>query len=170
MKKILLLLAFITGTLIAHAQPQGPPDTIPPGSRILAWYEGRTPCKEMAIELQIPVSEQCAKRKLSLTLYVDTVTNKPTFYKVRGVGIRTGTGKWSIEKGTPADPQAVVYRLHMGTVSLLLLKGDEQVLFVLDKDKRFLVGNAQYSYTLNRVMDKRSWHNWRNLVHRGLPF
>ena len=170
MKKILLLPVFTLVLLAAYAQAKALKDTVPPGSVEWAYYEGRTPCQEMMTALQESERAACAKRKLSLVLYADAVTHRPTFYRIRGVGIRSGKGKWSIERGTPTNPQATVYRLDMGAVSLLLLKGDEQVLFVLDQDKGFLVGNAQYSYTLNRVKDKRSWNNWRSLVHRGSSF
>lgn len=168
MKKILLLVFLLTGSL--YARTQEPKDTTPPGNSVLAYYEGRTPCNEMMLALDAGSRPECAKRKLSLVLYVDSITRKPTFYKAGGLGLRSGKGKWSIEKGTPSNPQAVVYRLDMGVVCWFLLKGDEQVLFVLDKQKNFLVGNANYSYTLNRIMDQGSWENWRVLSHKGLPF
>ena len=170
MKKIVLFITFITGMHIANGQTQASKDTIPPGSVVLAYYEGRTACQELMAALQEGYREACAKRKLSLVLYVDSATRRPTSYKLRGVGIRSGTGKWTIEKGTPTDPEAIIYRLDMGAVNMLLWKGDEQVLFILDQDKRFLIGNAKYGYTLNRVTDKQSWHNWRSLIHRGSPF
>ena len=170
MKKTFLVIVLITVAQCVHMWAQAPKDTIPPGSVLLANYEGRTPCNEMMLALDVGSRPECAKRKLALALYVDSITRKPTFYRSRGLGIRTGTGKWSIEKGTPSNPQAVVYRLNMGEVSWLLFKGDEQVLFVLDKQKNFLVGNAQYSYTLNRVMNQQSWDNWRERIHKGLPF
>lgn len=168
MRKILLLTVLITGSL--YARTQMPKDTTPPGSAVLAYYEGRTPCNEMMLALDAGSRPECAKRKLSLVLYIDSITRRPTFYKAGGLGIRTGKGKWSIEKGIPTNPQAVVYRLHMGEVSMYLLKGGDQVLFILDKQKNFLVGNAHYSYTMNRVMDQQSWKKWRELTHKGLPF
>ena len=168
--KYLLFITLIAGSLTAQGQRQVLHDGIPSGSTIFAYYEGRTACKEISTELKLDFNKGCAKRKISLTLYVDTLTKKPTSYEIRGLGMQTGTGKWSMESGMPANPQAIVYRLHMGEVDLLLLKGDEQVLFVLDKNKGFLLGNAQYGYTLNRVNDRESWRRWRELVHRGLPF
>lgn len=170
MKKAILLMTFITGVLCGRAQQQAEKDTVPPGSVELALYQGRTPCSALDACMKIPYREQCAKRKLSLVLYVDSVTHQPSLYRIKGAGIRTGRGTWSIEKGMPADPDAVVYRLHMGEANLLLLKGGEQVLFILDEKKQFLVGNAQYSYTLNRTADRRSMQNWRRLVHRGASF
>jgi hypothetical protein len=170
MKQLLLLSVFAIAMLVADAQPQVLKDTLPPGSVELAYYEGRMPCREIMQALNVPYRAECLKRKTALLLYVDATTRKPTFYKLQGMDIRSGKGKWIIEKGIPADPQATVYRLEMGKVSLLLLKGGDQVLFVLDKDKNFLVGNDKFSYTMNRVMDKRSWDNWRSLLQRGLPF
>jgi hypothetical protein len=157
MQKILLLLLMFNMQLMAQ-------DTA------LAFYEGRTACREMLPVLNIPDREECAKRKLALELYVDKVTHLPTIYKIRGMDIRSGTGKWSIEKGIPGHPEATVYRLDMGEASMLLMKGDEQVLFILDKQKNFLVGNAQYSYTLNRVKNNHSWDKWRELIHSGASF
>lgn len=168
MKKAILLISFIASTLCVQAQPVK--DTAPAGSVELALYQGRTACAALDASMKIPYREQCAKRKLSLVLYVDSVTRQPTLYRIGGAGIRSGEGTWAIEKGMPAAPDAVVYRLHMGEANLLLLKGGEQVLFILDEEKQFLVGNAKYSYTLNRVSDKRSMQNWRQLVHRGASF
>lgn len=168
MKKLLSLIVCIASVLPALAQ--APKNIPPPGSSVLAYYEGRTACTEIMAALKMGYRESCAKRKLALTLYVDSVSKKPGSYEIRGLGIRTGTGSWSMEKGTPTDPEAVIYRLHMGEVDMLLLKGDEQVLFILDQQKNFLIGNELYGYTLNRVRDKQSWLKWRELTSRGLPF
>ncbi|SIN85052.1 hypothetical protein [Chitinophaga niabensis] len=149
MQKIVLLIMLVSLTIQLKAQVP-PKDTVPPGSSILAFYEGRTACRELLQALNMPDREECAKRKIWMVLYVDKVTKLPSTYKAGGLGIRSGTGKWSIEKGIPGHPEAIVYRLDMGEVSLFLLKGDEQVLFILDKQKMFLVGNEKYSYTLNR--------------------
>jgi hypothetical protein len=35
-------------------------------------------------------------------------------------------------------------------MSILLLKGDDDVLFFLDQSRKLLVGHAEYSQTLNR--------------------
>jgi len=61
-------------------------------------------------------------------------------------------GNWSIARGTATDPTATVYRLEpaKGEETLLLLKGDDDVLFFLDQKRKPLVGHADFSYTLNR--------------------
>ena len=96
-------------------------------------------------------SAECAKRKMGLTLYQDSVTNEPTIYQTWGMGKWSGQGKWHIMHGTPTNRQATVFQLDLGPDTFLfLLKGDDNVLFILDRNKDFLIGNASYSYTLNR--------------------
>lgn len=115
-------------------------------------FAGRTPCQEFLKELNMGERTACAKRKMGLILYHDSVTSAPTFYQTHGMGKWTGKGKWHIIRGTPTDPVATVFQLELdANTSLFLLKGDDNVLFILDRNKNFLVGNASHSYTFNRV-------------------
>jgi hypothetical protein len=115
-------------------------------------FAGRTPCQEFLKELNLDERPVCAKRKMGLILYYDAATHAPTFYESHGMGKWTGKGKWYIVRGTTADPDAFVFQLELdATTSLFLLKGDDNVLFILDRNKNFLVGNANHSYTFNRV-------------------
>jgi hypothetical protein len=117
-------------------------------------FEGRTPCQGIARELGIDAGADRNKAKWRVTLYCDPATRAPTTYKIEGTlyrrGIREGT--WSIIAGTADDPGAVVYHLSpaRSEAGLSLLKGDDNVLFFLDHDRRPLVGHADFSYTLNR--------------------
>ena len=73
-------------------------------------------------------------------------------YETRGLGKWTGTGKWRIVRGTPTDALATVFELELdANTYLFLLKGDDNVLFILDRNKNFLTGNAKFSYTMNRA-------------------
>ena len=56
-------------------------------------------------------------------------------------------------RGTKTDPEAIVYQLDSDQpkVSVYLLKGDDNVLFVLDQERNYRVGDSYLSYTLNRV-------------------
>jgi hypothetical protein len=124
---------------------------IPGGSAVYGVFVGRTPCQEFLKELNMEERPECTKRKMSVTLYQDSVTHTPTTYETRGMGKWSGKGKWHIIQGTPTDPRATVFQLDLDVnTSLFLLKGDNNVLFILDKNKNFLVGNADFSYTLNR--------------------
>ena len=152
---------FLTG---ANAQRTVSPNlpsksfsTIPlaTGPSVYGVFEGKSPCQSIARQLNIEVGAECIKLKWGLTLYQDSVTLKPTTYKLDGTFFRKKDreGRWHIVHGTRTDPGAIVYQLDLGEPNgfLFLLKGDDNVLFILDKNKDFLVGNAQFSYTLSRA-------------------
>jgi hypothetical protein len=134
-----------------------PLDQIP--SDMAGEFEGRTPCQEIAGQLDLAVDAGCTKLKWRLTLFQDAATGRPSTYKHEGTLYRDGamygaaprTGSWSVLR----DPSsgALIYRLDRGRPGdyLLLLRADENVLFFLDKEGRALVGDRSHSYTLNRV-------------------
>ena len=122
------------------------------GPSVYGVFAGRTPCQEFMREVKLATIPECIKRKMGVTLYQDPVTHEPTTYETYGMDQRTGKGKWHIIKGRPGDPQATVFKLDLDADNFLfLLKGDDNVLFILDRNKHFLVGNASFSYTFNRV-------------------
>jgi hypothetical protein len=131
---------------MAHAQSD---------SSVFGVFEGRSPCQELARELNTDVSPDCFKLKWKLTLYKDAHTGKPAMYKIEGTLYRKETreGKWEVIKGTKANPHAVVYKLEPGNSqgTIFFLKGDDNILFFLDADDNLLAGNSHFSYTLNRV-------------------
>ena len=173
---------FIAGIFIlvtsANVQTKSPPDlssqttllSASATSSVYGDFEGRIPCQEIARELNLKAGPACDKRKIALTLFQDSVTLMPTTYKIRGMGEKSGEGKWHIVKGTLNDTKVIFYQLDMGDKFLFLYKGDENVLFFLDKNKNFLPGNAKFSYTLNRIRNSKSWDNWRYLANRGESF
>lgn len=121
-------------------------------------FDGRTPCNELAGQINEKVTAECIKIKWRLTLYSDSMNGHQGEYELIGFVYKKNTprlGKWSIRKGTKADPQATVYQLEIaGRATLFLLKGDENVLFFLDQELKLLVGNKDFSYTLNRIEKK----------------
>ncbi len=124
------------------------------GPSVFGVFEGRTPCQGIARELKISVPAGALKSKWRVTLYQDPESRKPTTYKVEG-SLHRGEareGNWNIVRGSKNDPNAIVYRLESAKAgpALLLLKGDENVLFFLDQNESPLVGNSDFSYTLNR--------------------
>ena len=69
-----------------------------------------------------------------------------------GIGYKQETmtkGRWEIARGQEGH---IIYRLHADkwVRSLDLQKGDDNILFFIDADGRLLVGNEDFSYTLNR--------------------
>ncbi len=117
-------------------------------------FDGRTPCMDLASQLNESVTSECIKIKWRLTFYKDSLTNQPTTYELIGFVYRKGNprkGEWKIIKGTKSDPEAVVYQLdRSGGVPLFFQRGDENILFFLDQEKELMVGNRDFSFTLNR--------------------
>jgi hypothetical protein len=128
---------------------------IPRGPQVHGYFEGRSPCQEIARLLNVPGRESCIKIKWQLILFQDPATGIPTTYALGGFAWRNPprTGKWAIARGTKEDPNAVVYQLDPGEPQgfLSFLKADENILLFLDRDRNLLIGNSRFSYTLNRV-------------------
>lgn len=134
--------------------PTRPPIPPPPaGTNTLGIFEGRTPCHDIALEfMNVPAYPGCLKLKWRLSLYLDRKTGERGAYLL--VGTRTiNPGTWTIMRGTPQDPNAVIYRLTPDDSgqSVYFLKADDNHLFLLDQDMNPLVGNALFSYTLSRT-------------------
>jgi hypothetical protein len=123
-------------------------------------FSGRSPCREIAKDMNHAVSADCFKLKWSIDFYRDPQTLAPTTYRLRGTLYRNEAqqterireGKWKVTKGTKTDPNAIVYQLDaFGTDGpIFLLKADRNILFFLSRDGNLLVGNEDFSYTLNR--------------------
>ena len=125
---------------------------IPAGPSVRGIFEGRPPCQEIARQLQFRVGPECTKIKWRLILFQDPVTRQPTAYKLLG-NFLPPEGKWKLVKGTRSDPQAEVIQLNPDkpAKSFYFLKGDDNVLFILDENRELRVGNENFSFTLNRV-------------------
>jgi len=124
------------------------------GPSVFGIFDGRTPCQGIARELGVPARPGCWKAKWRLTLFHDPKTHQPTTYRLEGTvyGRRPREGRWQIAKAIPARTDAEVYELAApnGEAQVLLLKGDDRVLFFLDRERRPLTGNAGSAYTLDR--------------------
>lgn len=122
---------------------------------VIGVYDGRTPCKELAAQINEKTTTDCMKIKWRLILYKDSATGNPTTYELLGFVFKRDNpqiGKWHVIKGSKSKPWAIIYQLDLpGRGPLFLLKGDDNILFFMDKDKNLLVGNRDFSYTLNRV-------------------
>jgi len=120
------------------------------GPTVFGIFEGRTPAMGIARELKIDTGGDRTKCKWRVTLYQDPKTKAPTTYKVENSFLRDQRreGTWSVEN----RDGAVVYHLAATKTEadLYLQKGDDNVLFFLGQDRKPLVGNADFSYTLSR--------------------
>ena len=64
----------------------------------------------------------------------------------------TGEGTWELVRGSKSKPDAIVYRLHgkKSTKPVSLVQLGQNILHFLNEDKTLRLGNAGWSYTLNR--------------------
>ena len=138
-------------------QPLAAASTIPIHARLLKEdtatiieFAGRTPCQEIAKQMNWKVSKECWKMKWLITLKRDAKTLEPNGFILRQTNISGARilGKWKIDK----TEQGNILSLTTSDTGqqLNLLIGNEDVLFILDKQLRPLVGNSEFSFTLNR--------------------
>jgi len=124
-------------------------------------FEGRTPCNAALRAIHDISPDGCQVVKCQLILLQDIKTHSPFTFILRTIYVGNGdnniysvTGKWKLMQGTLSDPAAILYQLESGSgklnPSILLLKAGNNILFFLDNDTHFLVGNEYCSYTLNR--------------------
>ena len=121
-------------------------------------FDGRTPCQEIAAEHpEMNASQSCFKLKWRLILNRDSVNYLPTTCVIRKIvdnQPRDVSGKWTIIKGTAANPDAIIYKIEPDKPdeSISLLVGDDNVLFFLNKNEEPYIGNKDFSFTLNKKM------------------
>ncbi|WP_128545229.1 hypothetical protein [Larkinella soli] len=169
MKRLLLTLGISAGLLTAgpavsqESRPANVPSVntartpLPEGSGVFGVFDGRVPCAGLAETWKVPLRPECTKVKLRIVLFQDPATRRPTTYRLFGTmnRDRVREGRWELLRRTPSDPEAVILKLDPDRpdVSLSFLQADDHVLFMLDQKGGFRVGNADFSYTLNRVIN-----------------
>jgi len=119
-------------------------------------FQGRTPCQELSRLMGLDKSSACDKMKWYIILYTDSLTGKPSYYLKGGRQYRKETMNrdiWEIIQGRDGR---VIYKLYFEkkTFAVYLVKADDNVLFFTDSDGNLLVGNENFSYTLNRTIDR----------------
>lgn len=123
-------------------------------NNIVGIFDGRTPCQELAKQLNESTIPECIKIKWRLILYKHALKEDTGTYALEGFVFKKDNilkGKWHIIKGTPADADAIVYQLdHPLRGTIYLQKVSDNILFFLDQGKNLMVGNRNFSYTLNR--------------------
>jgi len=136
---------------------------------VLGVFEGITPCNPLDSPFpQISENTNCEQMIWKLTLYHEAITGNPTTYQLNSAyglsqqgtsGLQGGgtqlnlEGKWAKTQGAKADPLAVIYQLNPDDPSSVInfIKLDDPILHLLTQDMSLMVGNAAWSYTLNRT-------------------
>lgn len=115
-------------------------------------FEGRTPCREMALlHPEMKASSDCFKIKWRLILNRDAQTGLPSTCTTRNIvdnQPRDVVGTWQLLK----SPRAVIYQLKLPGLQdpILLMQADKNILYFLDEKQHLLIGNKDFSFTLNR--------------------
>jgi hypothetical protein len=167
MKKQLMALITALGCLLYHsaiAQTAATDNKVsgsitftekPKGLGVYGIFEGRSPCAAISRQLGANLPASCDHLKWQLILFRDSGSFKPTTYLLTTemFGGRPLHGAWRIVQGKMPDHAAIVYVLETGLKGklLYLLKGDDNVLFIMDEKFNLLTGDRDFSYTLNRV-------------------
>ncbi|MDB5231123.1 MAG: hypothetical protein JWN76_1928 [Chitinophagaceae bacterium] len=120
-------------------------------------FQGRTPCAELAKMMQQDKGPACDKMKWYIILYTDSVTGQPSYYLKGGRAYKKETmtkGRWQIIRKNGRT----IYKLDTENENavIYLLRGDDNFLFFTDEEGNLLVGNENFSYTLNRTTDRES--------------
>ncbi|HEY0651854.1 MAG TPA: hypothetical protein VGD65_01960 [Chryseosolibacter sp.] len=117
-------------------------------------FHGRTPCREISTEANIATDPTCFKLKWLLRLYQDSVSLIPSHYELQTTYHRASIlrGKWEIYSAVVNNRQEIIYELDPDKrdKSIRLMKGDDNLLFFLDKNLVLLPGGTEFGYTLNR--------------------
>ena len=122
----------------------------PPAWRDSMTFQGRTPCGIPGI---IPAGKICYKLKWYIALYPNATKNGPGQYKILGTTWRQAGGRkgsWSIN--TLKDGR-IIYQMNdeQGKGFMYLLKLDDHILVFTDADGKLLVGDEDFSYTMNGI-------------------
>jgi hypothetical protein len=110
-------------------------------------YEGRTPCAVPGFG-----SKECYKLKWLFVFYADAQTNLPTTYRVLTANWRKNGGRKGSWKIVSKEDGRIFYQLNDENGNLLInfLKLDNGVLIFTDTKENLLVGDLDFSYTINR--------------------
>jgi hypothetical protein len=117
----------------------------------LGGVQTNAPCHSITWKLIMHPAENGKDGKYSLAVAYGLPREDDPNQIVDGPKIKWD-GRWEIERGSKASANAVVYRLTRegSKTPLRLVKASKHLLHFLNGDKTLRVGNAGWSYTLNR--------------------
>ena len=117
------------------------------GPTVYGVFEGRTPCQGVARILARTVAPGCPKLKFRLTLYQNPDNRRPTTFKLEGTLYRSDRVEGPY---TLSDKGVITLEGPNRTTLISLLKVTDDAVMFLDHAGNLLVGNASFSYTLER--------------------
>src|SRR3954471_5496761 len=144
-------------------QPAYKPRPLSAGPTVYGVFEGRTPC-DVAAMIDAPLPGGCHRLDWRLTLFQDAKTRGLTTYRLEGSLFGSGPREGDVSPldGTPFDPTARVLKLELpaaarsedgaaqGPGPVYLMRGDDDVLFILDRAGKLGLGDRESNYVLSR--------------------
>ena len=158
-------LVCVVAAWIALLSPSAPAEN---RTVVSSEFSGATPCGAVARHfLGIPAEAKRSRITWELTLQGEDAERNPRQYKlVARSGLyspeRPGVeevkedikmqGTWRMTRGTKSDPQAIVYELASDDPkrTAAFVKIGDDVLHLLDNERRAMPGNSAWSYGLSR--------------------
>lgn len=113
-------------------------------------FEGRTPCNVPGI---IAEGQECYKIKWQIVFFKTAGENSEGNYRIKGTPFRnyeSKSGRWLLEKAQNGRRVYVLYNEKQQPF-IHLLPIDNNVMVFTDSDIKLLVGNEDFSYTMNLV-------------------
>jgi hypothetical protein len=109
-------------------------------------FDGRTPCRGIEELTENRTRAECYKKKWRISLYKEHPMNGFGTYKIGTVGAKTG--KWKMKENFTGRP---IYSLDLNNGNTLdLLQADENIVYLMDGKGGLMVGDHDFSYSLNR--------------------
>jgi hypothetical protein len=142
-------------------------------------FVGSTPCDALPQRfLGILNSPACERITWQLTLSKNRQAGHPRRYNLQAIygmqmqgaaGFVSGgtavqlRGTWSLVNGSKTNPDVLVYRIRAEEParSMEFAKMGDNLLHLLNEDKSLMIGNASWSYTLNRAGGAPNSHTQR---------
>ena len=115
------------------------------GFRDSVSFEGRTPCRGIEELMYGTTRTDCYKKKWLVRLYKNDT--KSGTYKIGGT-VPSKTGKWKLKQNAGGK---IIYSLDLSNGKTLdLLQTDENIVYIMDPKGGLMVGDHDFSYSLNR--------------------
>jgi hypothetical protein len=110
-------------------------------------FEGRTPCRGIEELMVGKTRPDCYKKKWLVYLYKTNPAASSGTYKIRST-VGSYAGQWKLKDDGNGK---VIYSLNLNNGNTLhLLHVDKNIVYILDGKERLMVGDHDFSYSLNR--------------------
>jgi hypothetical protein len=109
-------------------------------------FDGRTPCRGIEEMMENKTRPECYKKKWRVSLYRDQQSDSFGTYRIGTINGRTG--KWQLKENA-AGRRIYSLDLNNGN-SLDLFMADENIAYIMDGKGGLMVGDHDFSYSLNR--------------------